>query len=146
MHTGITAHPVALTAENLNLLDGATFVFLAAADGEARPEIVQWLRDRGVPFIDVGMSFREGEGGLTGMAKVTAYLPGEEITLPTAAGPPPGEDDYSTNIQIAELNALNAILAVIRWKRYLGFYATHTATNHTVFKLFLNELRNGDVA
>lgn len=146
MHMGITAHPVALTVENLNLLDGATFVFLAAADGEARPEIVQWLRDRGVPFIDVGMSFREGEGGLTGMAKVTAYLPGEEITLPTAAGPPPGEDDYSTNIQIAELNALNAILAVIRWKRYIGFYATHTATNHTVFKLFLNELRNGDVA
>ena len=38
----------------------------------------------------------------------------------------PGEDDYSSNIQVADLNALNAILAIIRWKRYLGFYATHT--------------------
>lgn len=145
MHTGITAHPVALTADNLNLLEGATFVFLAAADGEARPEIMRWLRDRGVPFIDVGMSFREGNGGLTGMAKVTAHLPGDEIELPTTAAVP-AEDDYSTNIQIAELNALNANLAVIRWKRYLGFYATHTTSNQTIYKLFLNELRNGDAS
>ena len=145
MHTGITAHPVALTADNLNLLEGATFVFFAAADAEARPEIMRWLRDQGVPFIDVGMSVREGEDGLTGMAKVTAYLPGNEIALPTAPVVPPGQDDYSSNVQVAELNALNAALAVIRWKRYLGFYATHTASNHTVYKLYLNELRNGDL-
>ncbi len=145
MHTGITAHPVALTTDTLYLLEGATFVFLAAADAEARPEIMRWLKERGVPFIDVGMSFRDGGAGLTGMAKVTAYVPGDEIALPTEAATPPGEDDYSANIQIAELNALNANLAVIRWKRHLGFYATHTETNQTVFKLFLNELRNGDV-
>ncbi|GAT11675.1 ThiF family adenylyltransferase [Mycolicibacterium novocastrense] len=145
MHAGITAHPVALTAYNLNLLEGATFAFLAAADAEARPEIMRWLRDRGVPFIDVGMSFREGDGGLTGMAKVTAYLPGDEMTLPAKAAVPPDGDDYGSNIQIAELNALNATLAIIRWKRYLGFYATHTASNQCVYKLFLNELRNGDV-
>jgi hypothetical protein len=146
MHTGIAAHPVALTADNLDLLDGATFVFLAAADAEARPEIVQYLSERGVPFIDVGMSFREGEGGLTGIAKVTAYLPGEDTPLPTTPAILPGDDDYSTNIQVAELNALNATLAVIRWKRYLGFYATHEPSNLTVYKLFLNELRNGEVA
>ena len=145
MHTGITAHPVSLTADNLNLLEGATFVFLAAADAESRPEIMRWLRDQGVPFIDVGMSFREGEsGGLPGMAKVTAYLPGGEIALPTAPAVPPGQDDYSSNVQIAELNALNAALAVILWKRYRGFYATYTESNQTVYKLYLNELRNGD--
>lgn len=144
MHSGITAHPVALTEDNLHLLEGATFAFLAAADAEVRPEIMRWLRDKGVPFIDVGMSFREGEGGLTGIAKVTAYLPGAEIELPTASALAPGEDDYSSNVQIAELNALNAALAVIRWKRYLGFIATHTASNQTVYKLYLNELRNGD--
>lgn len=144
MHAGITAHPVSLAADNLNLLEGATFVFLAAADAEARPEIMHWLRCQGVPFIDVGMSFREGEGGLTGMAKVTAHLPGSEIALPTSPAVPPGEDDYSSNVQVAELNALNAALAVIRWKRYLGFYATHTASSQTVYKLYLNEMRNGD--
>ncbi|GAA1000261.1 ThiF family adenylyltransferase [Subtercola frigoramans] len=145
MHTGITAHPVALAEGNLHLLEGATFVFLAAADAEARPAIMRWLRDRGVPFIDVGMSFREGEHGLTGIAKVSAYLPGEDSPLPTAPAIPPGEDDYSSNIQLAELNALNAILAVIRWKRYLGFHATHAASNLTIYKLFSNEIRNGDL-
>lgn len=144
MHTGITAHPVALTAGNVNLLEGATFVFLAAADAKARPEIMRWLRDRGVPFIDVGMSFREGQGGLTGMAKVTAYLPGDEIAVPTTAALPPGEDVYNSNIQISELNALNATLAIIRWKRYLGFYATHETSNQVIYKLYLNELRNAD--
>jgi len=145
MHMGITAHPAALTTDNLHLLEGATFVFLAAADAEARPEIMQWLKSREIPFIDVGMSFREVEGGLTGLAKVVAYLPGNETILPTMLASGPVEDDYSSNVQVADLNALNAILAVIRWKRHLGFYATHEATNMTVFKLYLNELRNGEV-
>lgn len=145
MHTGITAHPVSLTTGNLNLLEDATFVFLAAADASVRPEIMQWLRDRGTPFIDVGMSFREGEGGLTGMVKVAAYLPGDDAPLPARSALPPDEDDYRSNIQIADLNALNAIYAVLRWKRYLGFYATHTPTNQSIYKLYLNELRNGEI-
>jgi hypothetical protein len=103
-----------------------------------------WLRARGIPFIDVGMSLREGEAGLTGIAKVMAYLPGSDVALPARATVVPGEDDYSSNIQVADLNALNAILAVIRWKRHLGFYATHQPTNETVYKLYLNEIRNGD--
>jgi molybdopterin/thiamine biosynthesis adenylyltransferase len=145
IHTGITAHPVALIADNLHLLDGATFVFLAAADAKARPQIMKWLRDHGVPFIDVGMSFREGQGGLTGIAKVAAYLPGDESVVPTTPATQPVEDDYSSNIQVAELNSINANLAVIRWKRYLGFYASHDRTNLTVYKLYLNELRNGEI-
>ena len=76
-HRASPRTPSPLTADNLHLLGGATFVFLAAADADARPEIMQWLHDQGVPFIDVGMSFREGEGGLTGVAKVAAYLPGD---------------------------------------------------------------------
>lgn len=144
MHTGITSYPVPLTSDNLDLLEGATFVFLAAADASQRPQIMHWLRNRGVPFIDVGMSFREGERGLTGLAKVTTYLPGEDVELPTKPAVAPEDDDYTSNIQIADLNALNAILAVIRWKRHIGFYASYQTTNLTVYKLFLNELRNGE--
>jgi molybdopterin/thiamine biosynthesis adenylyltransferase len=143
MHTGITAHPVDLTLENVQLLQPATFVFLAAADSEERPAIMAWLRQQKKPFIDVGMSISQTESGLTGLAKVTTYLPGTDIALPTkpTAGP---DDEYATNIQIADLNALNAVLAVIRWKRHLGFYATHNMTETNVFKLFLNEIRNGE--
>ena len=146
IHTGITAHPVDLTTDNLHLIEGATFVFVAAADAVARPEILQWLRDKSIPFIDVGMSFREGEGGLSGIAKVTAYLPDDDIPLPIASAIAAGEDDYRSNIQVADLNALTALLAVIRWKRYLSFYATHETTSQTVYKLYLNELRNGNTA
>lgn len=146
MHTGITAHPEALTTDNLRLLEGATFVFLAAADADERPEIMAWLHEQGIPFIDVGMSLREGEAGLTGIAKVMTYLPGSDAALPTKASTVLGGDDYSANIQVADLNALNAILAVIRWKRHLGFYATHEPTSETVFKLYLNEIRNGSAA
>lgn len=144
MHTGITAHPEKLTRENVHVLEPATFVFLAAADADERPAIMAWLREQRKPFIDVGMSISQTEAGLTGLAKVTTYVPDTDIELPTkpAAGP---NDEYATNIQIGDLNALNAILAVIRWKRYLGFYATEAASEATIFKLFLNEIRNGEV-
>ncbi len=33
-----------------------------------------------------------------------------------------GANEYSSNIQIAELNALNAAIAVIRWKKLFGVY------------------------
>ena len=55
MHTGITAHPEGLRADNLHLIEDATFVFLAAADAQERPQIMAWLRERGIPFIDVGL-------------------------------------------------------------------------------------------
>jgi hypothetical protein len=33
-----------------------------------------------------------------------------------------GNNEYGRNIQIADLNALNAALAVIKWKKLFGFY------------------------
>lgn len=146
MHTGIEAHPEPLTMDNLHLLENATFVFLAAADAEERPKIMAWLRERGIPFIDVGMGISQGDAGLTGLVKLTTYLPDGNVPLPTKPAVPPGQDDYSTNIQVADLNALNALLAVIEWKRWLGFYATHSPATEVVYKLYLNELRNGDTA
>ena len=146
MHTGITAHPEHLSSDNIHLLEDATFVFLAAADAHERPAIMAWLREHDIPFIDVGMGLSQVDDGLTGLLKATAYLPGSNISLPTRPAIPRGEDDYSSNIQVADLNALNALLAIISWKRYLGYYATHTSANETVYKLYLNELRNGDAA
>ena len=32
------------------------------------------------------------------------------------------QNDYSTNIQIVELNALNAAMAVLKWKKLFGVY------------------------
>ena len=40
---------------------------------------------------------------------------------------------YSHNIQIAELNALNAALAVIKWKKLAGFYVDLEGEHFTVY-------------
>ncbi len=86
MHTQITAHPEHLTVSNLHVIESATFVFLAAAEAVERPAIMEWLRARDVPFIDVGMGISEAEGALTGLVKVTCYFPEFDIAMPTGPG------------------------------------------------------------
>lgn len=45
-----------------------------------------------------------------------------------------GPDDlYRTNIQIGELNALNASLAIIRFKQQRGFYHEEQPNLHLLF-------------
>jgi hypothetical protein len=44
-------------------------------------------------------------------------------------------DLYRTNIQIAELNALNACLAVIRFKQLRGFYSEELPHYHLLFEV-----------
>ena len=53
-------------------------------------------------------------------------------------------DDYATNIQIADLNALNAALAVIRWKKHLGFYSDLENEHHSTYQIDGNEITNED--
>jgi hypothetical protein len=53
--------------------------------------------------------------------------------------------EYSTNIQIAELNALNAALAVIKWKKLAGFYQDLDFEHHCSYTIGGNMLRNEDV-
>mgnify|MGYP001170079713 CR=1 FL=1 len=60
--------------------------------------------------------------------------------------PPPELDDeeddaiYRQNIQIADMNALNAQLAVMLWKQYCGFYQADFDTRNVVFSVNMNSL------
>ena len=45
------------------------------------------------------------------------------------------DDIYKSNIQIAELNALNAALAVIRYKQLRGFYADDENIYHLLLSI-----------
>jgi hypothetical protein len=56
----------------------------------------------------------------------------------------PGADDYNRNIQIAETNALNAALAVIKWKELFGFYRDLKSEHHSQFTIDTNLLLNED--
>ncbi|WP_201716138.1 hypothetical protein [Rossellomorea arthrocnemi] len=45
------------------------------------------------------------------------------------------DDVYSQNIQISELNALNANMGVVAWKKIFGFYLRDVAIYHSIFVL-----------
>jgi hypothetical protein len=142
MHTGITAHPVFITADNLDLLSTCTFVFMAAADAEDKPTILAWLRERGIPAIEVGMGIRDERGRLSGLLAVVNHFPNmPEGPISTSTG---GANEYDRNIQTADLNGLNAMIAVINWKKYLTYYAEFEQVNETVYRVFTGTIRNGD--
>ena len=57
-----------------------------------------------------------------------------------------GNNDYSRNIQIADLNALNAALAVVKWKKLYGFYLDLEKEHHSTYTVDGNVLTNEDRA
>jgi len=142
MHTGITGHPVFITSENLELLEGCTFVFLAAGESDEKGAILTWLRDRRIPAIEVGMGIRDEGGHLSGLVAVVNYFP-DQLTsaIPARAG---GANEYDRNIQVSDLNCLNAVLAIGNWKKYLGYYAAVDTVAETVYKLYTGTIRNGE--
>ena len=119
-------------------LDGVTFAFVCVDRGTARAEIFDVLIAKGIPFIDVGMGLNRKRGSLTGMLRVTYYAPEDAASVRHEgwAELADREDDiYRQNVQIAELNALNASLAVIRFKQLRGFYFAEDPIYHLLFDI-----------
>lgn len=128
MHLGLVPHPDYITAVNGALLGQFDFVFVTVDKGPARKLICSILKDRNIPFIDCGMDLSlSSKQEIFGTCRVTLCTPEKNDHLwervPTMEDA--GDALYSQNIQIADANALNALLAVMRWKQYLGFYASH---------------------
>lgn len=126
MHQGIIAHPHYLDTSNLDVLGHPDFAFICVDNGPVRLLLMNHLLSLGVPFIDAGMDLQmvAQTSKLLGSCRVTLCTPSrrDHITkfVPTDAD---GDDAlYRQNIQIADMNALNAQLAVVKWKQFLGFY------------------------
>ena len=149
MHRGIVAHAVKLGASNVELLDGITFAFICIDAGDDKRVIVQKLEAMGVPFIDVGMGLELVRGSLGGILRVTASTPDkrDHVHAGRVSFAGGGERDiYASNIQIADLNALNAVLAVIKWKKLRGFYRDLKREHHSTYTTDGNMLLDGDSA
>lgn len=119
-------------------LDGVTFAFVCVDKGSARAGIFDALIARGIPYIDVGMGLNRKRGPLSGMLRTTFYSRQHQARM-RAMGLAELEDApdglYRTNIQISELNALNACLAVIRYKQLRGFYLEQEPFHHLLFEV-----------
>lgn len=149
MHRGIIAHAVAIDASNVHLFYGVTFAFICIDGGEAKRLVIEKLQALVVAFVDVGMGLELVDSSLGGILRVTASTPDkrDHVHQGRVSFVGRGEEDvYSSNIQVADLNALNAVMAVIKWKKIRGFYRDFEREHHSTYTTDGNMLLNSDVA
>lgn len=124
-HAGIVPFAERISSQNIERLREFDFVFVSVDDGPARRLIVDWLSSTGIPFVDCGMGLNRSVVGLNGTVRITGIdRAAYERTVDTAYLPTSNakEDEYRRQAQIAELNALNAALAVIRFKQHFKLF------------------------
>lgn len=117
---------------------GVTFAFVCVDKGSSRASIFDLLMAKKIPFIDVGMGLKRKDGPLNGMVRITHYSADDaqnvkDKGLSELSDQP--DDLYRNNIQIGELNALNAALAIIKFKQIKGFYYEEAPNFHLLFEV-----------
>ncbi|MCS3898521.1 hypothetical protein BjapCC829_34895 [Bradyrhizobium barranii] len=94
---------------------------MSVDDGPARLLIVDWLSVQGIPYVDCGMGLDRSVGGLSGFVRITGTdRKAFDDNVGTARLPTENakQNEYRKQAQITELNALNAVMAVIRFKQH----------------------------
>lgn len=132
---GLVCKPFRVDEDTAEDLDGVTFAFVCVDKGTSRASVFAKLIARGIPFIDVGLGLDRKHGTLGGMLRATYFsvenahriLQKQWVNLIDT-----DEGLYHTNIQIAELNAMNACLALIRFKQIRGFYTESDALHNMI--------------
>lgn len=150
MHRGIVAHARYITPENVDELQGFDVVFLCIDANEAKAPIVAALEAFDARFIDVGIGVNLVQNGLTAAIRTTTSVPGHRIhvherrRIPMLPGT--GNNEYARNIQVSELNMINAAYAVIQWKQLCGFYRDTERELHSIFRVADNHILSEDAA
>lgn len=146
MHGNITSHPCHITPATANQLEGVTFAFVCIDGGEGKAAVIQALEQRNIPFADVGIGVQLVDDRLIGVVRTTTSRPGMRGHLRTRVsfGDADVGNEYNSNIQIAELNALNASFAVIKWKKLRDIYLDLEGEHHSTFTIDGNSMINDD--
>jgi hypothetical protein len=143
MRTGIVPHAFRIDETNVHLLHEFDFVFVCVDKGSVRKVVLSSLTAHGIPFVDVGMGVEvTPDHKLLAVCRTTAGTSGRsahiESRVPLADME--GDDAYTQNIQIVELNALNAAFAVIKWKKIVGVYEDADQEHHSTYSTNLQLL------
>ncbi len=147
MHRGIKPHPIYVTEENAQLLRALSYVFVCVDKPTARGKILSILNLLKIVFIDTGLGVNIADRNLVGSVRVTTGTPSKSDHISHRIGTEDVEEnEYATNIQIAELNAINASLAVIKWKKLCGFYQDLKGEHHSVYVINTGQMINEEVA
>ena len=146
MHKYIHAHDYYVKEENLQELDQMDYVFVCVDRNAARKLITDYLVSVGVAFSDVGLGVNVVDDKLTGAVRVTSATREKNDHLPLRIFSEDSDNnEYATNIQIAELNALNAIFAILKWKKISGIYVDLENEHHSSYSIGVSKIFNEDV-
>lgn len=146
IHQKITAHHNYVSKDNMKELSTMSFVFICIDNDVSRKLIIQFLLKSNIPFIDAGLGVNAVDDTLIGTVRVTIGTHEKNNHLVDRIPfVDEGNNDYNTNIQIAELNCLNAVLAVIKWKKMCGFYQDLREEHHSTYSINVNQLTSDEV-
>lgn len=143
MHRGIIPHNYYITEETINELKEMDFTFLCIDTTKGKKFIIERLDEWDKSYIDVGMGIQLVNDSLLGILRVTTNTTEKRCNgrIPLSEA---GDDEYSQNIQIADLNAFNAAMAVIKWKKLRGFYLDFEKEHNSTYTIDGNMLLNED--
>ena len=147
MRKGIIPNDFNITPDKLFLLDSMDFVFIAIDKSGIKQALFDYLIEHGIAFIDVGIGVTRGNDAITATARVTAAnsRKHDHLSKRIPLGPDDDKNDpYHSNIQIAEINAINAAVAVIHWKRQFGFYENTEQSMHVQISVDGLKIFNAD--
>ena len=143
MRKNIFPHPYYLDETNLDELATAGFVFLCLDSGQIKRAIVDRLKALAIPFIDCGIGVYSVDEKLAGIIRVTTSTSSKnDHVLKRVMDNDNGDNEYTKNIQIAELNSLSAVFAVIKWKKLCGFYNDLDHEHHMTYTIDGNTVTN----
>lgn len=146
MRKGIISHNIYIDEDTLSKLEEMSYVFICVDNNSARKLIIDYLLKRKISFSDVGLGVNVVKDSLIGIVRVTSASSTKYDHLSSRV--PMGDNDdneYTTNIQIADLNSLNAVLAVIKWKKMFGFYQDLEEEHHCTYSINVAQLTNEDL-
>ena len=147
MRRGIVSHSYFLDPNNVSDLAGFDFVFLCVDKGAIRAMLVTFLVDNDIPFVDTGMNLQlvAETNTLIGTCRATLVTKDKSDHVSDYIPMDPDDDDvlYRQNIQVADMNAINAMLAVIKWKQHQGFYGDDFNPYNLSFGVNLMSLNRG---
>lgn len=141
----IFSHSENVDESNISQLSKMSFVFLCIDANDAKKTIIDYLIPNKIPFVDVGMGVHIADNQLLGMVRTTLCTEakhdhvGKRISLNSQ-----DNNEYATNIQIADLNMLNASFAIIKWKKFIGFYQDFNKEYNITYSINDNLLLNDE--
>jgi len=144
MRRGIVPHEVFVGEENVIALLEFDFVFLCMDSGPAKRLIIATLQAAGRSFIDtgIGVELMQAKLQLWGICRVTTSTAAQHdhVAKRVSYASEDADDLYARNIQVAELNALCAVMAVTKWKKLWGFYADDDCEHDSTYTTNTNLL------